>query len=77
MCSIDSDDARSWIARDIQNFKTCEVDSMLQQILNGCALDPSDSLDQKSALFQTCLEAVLPLCNETSAAQDTKELLSE
>lgn len=50
---------------------------MLQQILNGCALDPSDSLDQKSALFQTCLEAVLPLCNETSAAQDTKELLSE
>lgn len=75
LCSVD--DIRPWIARDIQNFKTCEVDSMLQSILAGCALDPSESLD-RSALFQTCLEAVLPLCNETTgAAQDIKGLLSD
>ncbi|KAG1800984.1 uncharacterized protein HD556DRAFT_1438983 [Suillus plorans] len=75
------DDVRPWIARDIQNFKKCDVDCMLQNILSDCKLGTSDSASlgqcEESALLQTCLEAVLPLCNETRAAKDIKDLLSE
>ncbi|KAG2337730.1 hypothetical protein BDR05DRAFT_1045369 [Suillus weaverae] len=56
-------DVRPWIRRDVENFRQCGADRMLQDLLEKC-IDPSQSLpaSEKSMLLKTTLETVLPLC---------------
>ncbi|KAG0698935.1 hypothetical protein DFH29DRAFT_834252 [Suillus ampliporus] len=73
---VEVDDVRLWIARDVEDFRKCEADAMLKELLY-CCRDPSEPLPDKSTLLNACLQAVLPLCNATGDAQDIKNHLSE
>ncbi|KIK32859.1 hypothetical protein CY34DRAFT_814033 [Suillus luteus UH-Slu-Lm8-n1] len=76
---VQVDDLREWITRDIKNFKKCEADEMLQQLLEMCT-DSSQSLppSQKSALLGTSIEAVMKLCNdEDGVPRKFKQHLTE
>ncbi|KAG1901769.1 uncharacterized protein F5891DRAFT_1144295 [Suillus fuscotomentosus] len=62
-----------WIARDVQNFEKCKADTMLQELLARCT-GPSQNLsvNEKSKLLETALNAVLPICNAGAVAQEIK-----
>ncbi|KAG1719638.1 uncharacterized protein EDB91DRAFT_1351878 [Suillus paluster] len=74
---VDVHDIRPWITRDVQDFSRCEFDEMLRELLYRCR-DPSKSPPtDKSTLLNDSFQAVLPLCNQTSAAQDINKHLSD
>ncbi|KAG2132299.1 uncharacterized protein EDB93DRAFT_1309956 [Suillus bovinus] len=75
---VNVSDVRPWIERDVRNFKRCGADTMLQQLLEMCT-DPTESFpsSEKSTLLDTCLEAVLPLCNGPGVAQKIKQHLTK
>ncbi|KAG2346907.1 hypothetical protein BDR05DRAFT_997282 [Suillus weaverae] len=49
-----------WIKRDVEQTKECNVDAMLQVLLQRSSCAP-DAIQPE--LLQKCLEAVLPVCN--------------
>ncbi|KAG1901817.1 uncharacterized protein F5891DRAFT_1277565 [Suillus fuscotomentosus] len=62
-----------WIARDVQNFEKCEADAMLQELLARCTGRSQNlSVNEKSKLLETALNAVLPICNAGAVAQEIK-----
>ncbi|KAG1748232.1 hypothetical protein EDB19DRAFT_1847773 [Suillus lakei] len=72
-------DVRPWIGRDVQNFKRCGADEILQQLLERCT-DPSQPLppSEKSMLLEVSLKAVLPICNGPGPVpQKMKKYLTE
>ncbi|KAG1805109.1 uncharacterized protein HD556DRAFT_1283541, partial [Suillus plorans] len=69
---------RPWIARDVQNFEKCEADTMLQELLARCTgYSQNLSVSEKSKLFETSLNAVLPICNVGAVAQEIKGHLTD
>ncbi|KAG2132094.1 hypothetical protein DEU56DRAFT_448941 [Suillus clintonianus] len=68
---VDVEDVRPWITRDVENYKECAVDKMLEELLYRCK-DNSKPLPDKSTLLDESLKAVLPICNEGSDAQFIK-----
>ncbi|KAG2092324.1 uncharacterized protein F5147DRAFT_779719 [Suillus discolor] len=51
---------RPWIQRDIEQTKECNVDAMLQALLQRSSCAPHTIQPE---LLQKCLQAVLPVCN--------------
>jgi hypothetical protein len=71
-------DIRPWIGRDVESYRECHVDKMLQELLFRCVdRSESKSLPDKPKLLADCLKAVLPICNEGQAAQTIKEHLGD
>ncbi|KAG1840485.1 hypothetical protein DFJ58DRAFT_689182 [Suillus subalutaceus] len=60
-------DVRPWITRDVENFRKCDADAMLQELLCGFEERPSS---EKSKLLQDSLKAVLDICNNTPEITD-------
>jgi len=65
-----------WIARDVENYRTCEIDTMLKELLYHCR-DTQKPNPDKSELLVSSLHAVLKVCNEGTSAQGIKTLLTE
>ncbi|KAG2152830.1 hypothetical protein DEU56DRAFT_908008 [Suillus clintonianus] len=61
------DNVRPWITRDVDNYKECDADGMLQELL--CGFEQRSS-SEKSKLLQDSLEAVLDICNNTPEITD-------
>ncbi|KAG2127278.1 uncharacterized protein EDB93DRAFT_1332694 [Suillus bovinus] len=60
-------DVPLWITWDVENYKKCEADGMLQWLLCGFDERPSS---EKSKLLQDSLTAVLDICNNTPEITD-------
>ncbi|KAG2067179.1 hypothetical protein BDR04DRAFT_1058335 [Suillus decipiens] len=60
-------DVRPWITRDVDNYRKCDADAMLQELLCGFEERPSS---EKSKLLQDSLKAVLEICNNTPEITD-------
>ncbi|KIK41000.1 hypothetical protein CY34DRAFT_806604 [Suillus luteus UH-Slu-Lm8-n1] len=73
---VDVNDIRPWIGRDVESYRECHVDEMLQELLFRC-VDRSKPLPDKPALLADCLKAVLPICNEGQDAQTIKKHLGD
>jgi hypothetical protein len=69
-------DIRPWIGRDVENYRECLVDEMLQELLYRC-IDHSKPLPDKPTLLADCLNAVLPICNKGDDAQAIKKNLGD
>jgi hypothetical protein len=69
-------DIRPWIGRDVESYRECHVDKMLQELLFHC-VDRSKPLPDKPTLLADCLKAVLPICNEGQDAQTIKKHLGD
>ncbi|KAG0698152.1 hypothetical protein DFH29DRAFT_1019768 [Suillus ampliporus] len=65
------DDIRPWIARDVENFRRCGADTMLQELLHGCK-DTSVPPIEKSKLFGDSLKAVERICNDEKITEHVK-----
>ncbi|KAG1741280.1 hypothetical protein EDB19DRAFT_1875935 [Suillus lakei] len=65
-----------WIGRDVEDYRECPVDGMLQELLYRCR-DRSKPLPDKSRLLNDSLKAVLPICNEGNDAQVIKKNMAE
>ncbi|KAG0693398.1 hypothetical protein DFH29DRAFT_1084235 [Suillus ampliporus] len=65
------DDIRPWIARDVENFRRCGADTMLQELLHGCK-DTSVPPIEKSKLFADSLKAVERICNDEKITEHVK-----
>ncbi|OAX31911.1 hypothetical protein K503DRAFT_34340 [Rhizopogon vinicolor AM-OR11-026] len=61
---VDVPGLRPFITRDIHDHTKCGPDTMLQELLYRCR-DSSRPIPDKSTLLETCLTAVLPICNDT------------
>ncbi|OJA14918.1 hypothetical protein AZE42_12843, partial [Rhizopogon vesiculosus] len=69
-------DLRPWITRDVENYRTCEIDTMLEELLYHCR-DTNKPNPDKSELLVSSLKAVLKVCNEGTPAQHIKTLLTK
>ncbi|OJA14917.1 hypothetical protein AZE42_13416 [Rhizopogon vesiculosus] len=69
-------DLRPWITRDVENYRTCEIDTMLEELLYRCR-DTNQPDPDKSELLVSSLKAVLKVCNEGTPAQHIKTLLTD
>ncbi|KAG2339602.1 hypothetical protein BDR05DRAFT_967788 [Suillus weaverae] len=67
---------RPWIGRDVEDYRECPVDKMLQELLYRC-VDSSKPLPDKPTLLADCLKAVLPICNKGKDAQAIKQHLGD
>ncbi|KAG1741269.1 hypothetical protein EDB19DRAFT_717988 [Suillus lakei] len=65
-----------WIRREVEDYKECPVDDMLQELLYRCR-DRSKPLPDKGTLFDDSLQAVLPICNEGNDAQVIKNNMAD
>ncbi|KAG1768849.1 hypothetical protein EDD22DRAFT_843893 [Suillus occidentalis] len=73
---VDVNDIRPWIGRDVESYRECHIDEMLQELLFRC-VDRSKPLPDKPTLLADCLRAVLPICNEGQDAQTIKKHLGD
>ncbi|KAG2067170.1 hypothetical protein BDR04DRAFT_1105526 [Suillus decipiens] len=56
-----------WITHDVDNYRKCDADAMLQELLCGFEERPSS---EKSKLLQDSLKAVLEICHNTPEITD-------
>ncbi|KAG1748447.1 uncharacterized protein EDB91DRAFT_879466 [Suillus paluster] len=56
-------DVRPWITRDVEDFRECHPDTILQKLLDDCK-DTFVPPVEKSKLFEDSLQAVVQLCND-------------
>ncbi|KAF9218700.1 hypothetical protein BS17DRAFT_790905, partial [Gyrodon lividus] len=75
------EDLHPWVVRDVSDAQTCKADAMLERLLHfGRAQESNISPDN---LLETCLQKVLPICNDgdteafTSAQGSIKSALAE
>ncbi|KAG2120014.1 hypothetical protein BD769DRAFT_1641729 [Suillus cothurnatus] len=73
---VNVNDIRPWIGRDVENYRECPIDEMLQELLHRCT-DRSKPLPDKPTLLADCLNAVLPICNKGDDAQAIKKNLGD
>jgi hypothetical protein len=63
------DNVRPWINRDVQDFRKCTVDGMLQELLYRCReefeFDSEGDSEEKETLLKDALNAVLSICDES------------
>jgi hypothetical protein len=63
------DNVRPWINRDVQDFRKCTVDAMLQELLYRCReefeFDSEGDSEEKETLLKDVLNAVLSICDES------------
>ncbi|KAG1720569.1 uncharacterized protein EDB91DRAFT_1280577 [Suillus paluster] len=64
-------DLRPWNSRDVENFRQCGADAMLQELLDGCQ-DTSVPPIEKSKLLKDSLNAVVNLCNNEKIKEHVK-----
>ena len=58
------------IARDLEKHERCKVDDMLIHFLTSCLVDPNvPPEDTRPNVLQSCLDAVLPICNNEETKQ--------
>ncbi|KAG1768856.1 hypothetical protein EDD22DRAFT_999864 [Suillus occidentalis] len=69
-------DIRPWIGHDVESYRECHIDEMLQELLFRC-VDRSKPLPDKPTLLADCLKAVLPICNEGQDALTIKQHLGD
>ncbi|KAG1772855.1 hypothetical protein EV702DRAFT_1201316 [Suillus placidus] len=67
---------RPWIGRDVEDYRECPVDKMLQELLY-CCVDRSKPHPDKPTLLADCLKAILPICNKGKDAQAIKQHLGD
>ncbi|KAG1720577.1 uncharacterized protein EDB91DRAFT_1230992 [Suillus paluster] len=60
-----------WISWDVENFRQCGADAMLQELLDGCQ-DTSVPPIEKSKLLKDSLNAVVNLCNNEKIKEHVK-----
>ncbi|KAG2038306.1 hypothetical protein BDR03DRAFT_981703 [Suillus americanus] len=73
---LNINDIRPWIGHDIENYRECPIDEMLQELLYRCT-DCSKLVPDKPTLLADCLEAVLPICNKGKDAKVIKRNLDD
>ncbi|KAH0834712.1 hypothetical protein J3R83DRAFT_10260 [Lanmaoa asiatica] len=61
--------AGPWITRDIEDAQECEFDRMLRSFILDCIGDESSTMEQADSLLQSCLDGVLPICNDSEVRQ--------
>ncbi|KAG1836235.1 hypothetical protein DFJ58DRAFT_819001 [Suillus subalutaceus] len=75
---VNVNDIRPWIGCDVENYRECPVDEMLQELLYCCANHSESKLvPDKPTLLADCLEAVLPICNKGKDAKAIKKNLDD
>ncbi|KAG2336803.1 hypothetical protein BDR05DRAFT_970860, partial [Suillus weaverae] len=73
---VNVSNVRPWIGRDVEDYRECPVDKMLQELLYYC-VDRSKPHPDKPTLLADCLKAVLPICNKGKDAQAIKQHLGD
>ncbi|KAN0079845.1 hypothetical protein V8E55_009411 [Tylopilus felleus] len=61
--SLEVREVNPWISRDIERAQHCEVDKMIKYFLLDCMDDSRSTMNDAAAIFETCLDRVLPVCN--------------
>ena len=63
------DNVRPWINRDVQDYRKCTLDEMLQELLYRCGeefeFDSEGDSEEKETLLKDALNTILSICDES------------